>query len=186
MLEFDVHLNSELENTTRKFIFDFKRLSILSRVLQQSSGKEFQIPHFYSVTLNSMAGHFESGDSFSELHHRDMIHPLNDPSCSRDSESPEGLSATNQVPEVFNTSYQKHVLKHLGAVLSVQKHVNGQTWVGHGSVSGFDIIISLSEMEVSSLNDNEETRFVQTADALVSFKHVHNLDSGLQLHGTCR
>lgn len=157
MLEFDVHLNFELENTTRKFIFDLKRLSILSRVLQQSSGKEFQIPHFYSVTLNSMSGHFESGHSISELQHRDMIHPLNDPSCSRDSESQEGLSAMNRVPEIFNTSHQKHILKHLGAVLSVQKHVNGQAWVGHGSVSGFDIIISLSEMEVSSLIENEET-----------------------------
>lgn len=149
MLKIDVHLNLESGNMTKKFLFDLKRLSILSQVLQQSSGKEFKIPHFYSVTLNNISSRFESVDSTSELQHRDMVHPLNDPSCSRDYESEEELSTKNHVPEAFNISYQKHILKHLGAFLLVQKHVNDQAWVGSGSISGSDIIISVSAMEVS-------------------------------------
>ncbi|EXB37240.1 hypothetical protein L484_020299 [Morus notabilis] len=148
VLEIDVHLNLESGNMTKKFVFDLKRLSILSQVLQQSSGKEVQIPHFYSVTLNNISSRFESGDSTSELQHRDMVHPLNDPSCSRDYESEEELCTKNHLPEGFNISYQKHILKHLGAFLLVQKHVNDLAWVGSGSISGSDVIISVSAMEM--------------------------------------
>ncbi|PON54074.1 Vacuolar protein sorting-associated protein [Parasponia andersonii] len=153
VLEFDVHLNFEWTDMERKLLFDLKRLSILSQVVRQSSGDEFQIPHFYSDNSNSLSTRFESVDFSSELQHRDVVHPLNDPSCSRDSDSPEELSAKNCVPVVSNLSSQKYILKHLGAFFSVQKPVNGplclhQSWVGGGSISGFDIILSLSEIKM--------------------------------------
>lgn len=153
VLEFDVHLNFELANMARKLMFDLKRLSIFSQFLRQGSGNEFQIPHFYSDTSNNMSTSLESGECASEHQHRDVIHPLSDPSCSRDSESPE-ISAKDYIPEVSNLSSQKYILKHLDAFFSVQKPVNGplclhQSWAGSGSISGFDMMISLSEMEVS-------------------------------------
>ena len=153
VLEFDVHLNFEFANMEKKLMFDLKRLSILTQVLQRSSGEEFQIPHFYSDTSNSTSTHFEFGDCATELQHNDVIHPLNDTSCPRDSDSLEELSAKNCAPEISNLSSQKYILKHLGAFFSVQKPVNGplclhHSWVGSGSVSCSEIIISLSEMEV--------------------------------------
>ncbi|XP_062102259.1 uncharacterized protein LOC133812291 isoform X2 [Humulus lupulus] len=152
VLKFDVLLKFELTNIERKFMFDLKT-SILSQVLRQSSGNELDIPQFYSETSNNTLTHFEYGDCASELQQRNVIHELNDPSCSRNSDSPEQLSVENCVPKVSNLSSQKYILKQLGASFSVQKPVNGpicshQSWVGRGSISGFNIIISLSEIEM--------------------------------------
>ncbi|XP_030499771.2 uncharacterized protein LOC115715105 isoform X2 [Cannabis sativa] len=152
VLEFDVHLKFELTNMERKFMFDLKS-SILSQVLRQSGENEFHKPKIYSETFNRTSTHFEYGDSASELQRRDLMHQLNDPSCSRNSDSPEELSAENFVPKDSNSSSQKYILKQLGAFFSVQKPVNGaicshQSWVGRGSISDFNIIISLSEIEM--------------------------------------
>ena len=147
MLEIDVRLNSELANMAKKVIFNLEKLSFLSQVLQESSGNELQIPHFHSLALNNMST--PSGDSASELKHDVMIEPPNDPSSSMDSDSQEKISANNYVPEILEIRHQKHILKHLGALLSVEKHINGQAWVGSGSIKGFDITVSLYEIEVS-------------------------------------
>ena len=135
-------------------MFELPRLSILSQVLKKGNKNEIRIPHFSSVTSDNMSTHLLSGDPAS-LQHRDVIIPISDPSCSRDSDSLNGLSAETCAPEVSNFCYQKYILEHLSAFISAQKPLNGplclnQAWVGSGSISGFDITISLSVLEVSS------------------------------------
>lgn len=149
VLEFDVHLNLESANMTRNIAFDLKRLSFISRVLQQRSGHAFQLPHFYSFTSDKVLVQLESGDGPAEIQPMGIIHSLKDPSSSRDSDSLGKVSAKNSVPEVFDLISQKPILEHLRAFLSAQNRISGQTWVGNGSTSGFDIILSLTEIEVS-------------------------------------
>lgn len=166
MLEIDVHLNLELANMTKKVIFNLEKLSFMSQVLQESSGNGMQIPHFYSFSLNNMSTPF--GDGTSELKHGVMINSINDPSSSMDSGALENLSINSCVPEILEICHQKHILKHLGALLSVEKHKNGQAWVGSGSIKGFDITVSLYEIEVSFMCEKGLKKSVHTGDTCLN------------------
>lgn len=139
----------------RKFKFDLSRLSIISQVLEENVGNEFAIPKFSSVLSDNLSTQFVSGDFGSRLH-KDAIHLHNDPSCSKDYGFKEEISTNNCVSEVFHLNYQKYILEHLGAFVSVEKPLNSpfslsQAWFGNGSIVGFHIKISFSEMKVSFL-----------------------------------
>ncbi|XP_048335348.2 uncharacterized protein LOC107424724 isoform X3 [Ziziphus jujuba] len=164
MIEIDVRLNFEIENMRRKYVFDLSRFSICSQVLQESTDNEFQIPHFSSITSTDLSTtHVESGDPSPRPQYRNVICPLDNPSCSRDSKLQQEFYAKNCRPEVSNLRHQKHILKHLAAFISVERPINGplsinHAWDGNGSFSGFDITLSLSEIKmiiftVSSFSD---------------------------------
>lgn len=160
MLELDAHLNVELENMRRKFIFKLSRMSILSQVLQESLENQIQISQFSSVTSNVFPSHGASGASTGSQH-MDGIHPVND-SSSRDPRSQEELSEHSSLHEVFHLSHQKYILKGQElassncesrqeggtAFISVEKPLN-EVWVGSGTISCFDITLSLSQIQVS-------------------------------------
>ena len=155
MLEVDVQLNFELANMRRKYVFNLSRLSICSQ-LQESVGNRFQIPQSSSVTSNDLSTPVISGDAAPGLLYGNVIHPLDDPSCSKDSETREKFNSKNCVPEISNLSHQKYILKRLGASVSVEGPLkaslsNNHAWVGSGCFYGFDITLSISEMKVSNV-----------------------------------
>ncbi|KAH0971337.1 hypothetical protein GBA52_023493 [Prunus armeniaca] len=153
VLEVDLHLNFQVTNMRRKLVFDLSRMSILSQAFQEIVENEIQIPHFSSVTSNAFSSDVVSGGSAEFSHHGDRIHPVNDASCSRDPGPQEEFSVHNSLPEAFRPIHQNYILKHAGAVISVEKPLNdslclNEVWVGSGSISCFDITISLSEIQM--------------------------------------
>ncbi|KAM4118037.1 hypothetical protein ACB094_02G170500 [Castanea mollissima] len=145
VLEVDVQLKFELANMIRKLIFHLSRFSIFSQVLHESVENEIQIPNFSSVTSINMSCS-ASGAPAKVFQHRNVIHLDNEASCSRD-------TVENCASKKFCLSHQKCILEQLGAFVEVEKPENGplhqnQVWLGHGSVSGFDVNISLSEIQM--------------------------------------
>ncbi|XP_042974875.1 uncharacterized protein LOC122306512 isoform X1 [Carya illinoinensis] len=141
----EVDMKFELANMRRKFKFDLSRLSILSQVLHDSLEKQMQIPHFSSGTL--------SGDSAIGFQHKNEIHSVNEASCSSDPVPQNEVLVKNCESKVFHSSHQNQILKQLCASMAVEKQDNvplhlNQVWVGSGLVSGFDLTISLSEIQM--------------------------------------
>ena len=139
----------------RKFTFDLSRLSIFSQVFHHSVENEIQIPHFSSVTSDDTISCSVSGDPAAGFQHRNGIHLVNEASCSRDPVSPKEFSVKNCASEGMHLSHKNHILERLVAFMAMEKpeddplHLN-QVWLGSGSVSNFDMTISLSEIQVSS------------------------------------
>jgi hypothetical protein len=154
LLEVDVHSKFKFENMRRKFKFDLSRLSILSQVFHHSVENEIQIPHFSSVTPNDTISCSASGDPVAGFQHRNGIHLVNEASCSMDPVSQKEFSVKNRASEGMHLSHKNCILERLGAVMAMENpeddplHLN-QVWLGNGSVSGFDMTISLSEIQVS-------------------------------------
>ncbi|KAK9285530.1 hypothetical protein L1049_024725 [Liquidambar formosana] len=156
VLEVDVCLNLELANMRRFFLFDLSRLSILSQILHESEENEVQIPHFSSVKSNDLSSDFVSGDSTVAFLHRDANWSVfDDASCSSGPISQKEAFGNNCVSQLSRLSHQSYILKQLRAIISAEKSVPGSensplflnhVWVGSGSVSGFDMTISLSEI----------------------------------------
>ncbi|KAM7264282.1 hypothetical protein ACFE04_001965 [Oxalis oulophora] len=139
VLEIDVHMKLGSGNMRRTFIFNLSRFSIFSQFLQASIKDEMQIPHFSYVT--SVA----SQDI-------DTNCPVSGASCSSSPLSQNAFSVDSCMPRDFYLTHKNDMLKHLAASISVampetslQSH---QAWVGSGSVSGFDMQISLSELQI--------------------------------------
>ncbi|KAK9044527.1 hypothetical protein V6N11_058426 [Hibiscus sabdariffa] len=134
-------VESESNCLHRKFMFKLSRLSVFSQVIQRSGEDEIQILHS-SSTQSNLSSQILSGESSVAFQHENDRFPVDD-SYSRAS-VPEG---------VICLRHQDYILKHLTASLSVEKAKvipldPEQVWVGSGSVSGFDMKITLSELEV--------------------------------------
>ncbi|XP_057976276.1 uncharacterized protein LOC131163647 isoform X2 [Malania oleifera] len=156
VLEADFRLNLKLVNK-RRFLFDLSRLSILSQMLDESGGNESQSPHFSSVKTIDLSSHVVSGDPITACHQVDSFHSVADhASCSSDPAS-RRESSMNFASGAYRLSHQNYILKQLKAFISIENSVPGeeygpvcsnQVWVGSGSVSGFDVILSLSEVQM--------------------------------------
>ena len=164
VLEADIHLNFELVNMRTKFMLDLSSLSILSQILCGSVENEIQIPHFASGISNGSLSHLLSGDPTIAFQPRDGIHPVPDgASCSSDPVSKKEDLKHNSLYAGFQLSCQRYILKRLRAFILLQKSMLETenvpldihpVWVGNSSVSGFDMIISLSEIQVSNVIDS--------------------------------
>ncbi|KAK6258440.1 hypothetical protein SCA6_012914 [Theobroma cacao] len=142
LLELDLSLNLDMANMRRKFMFKLSRLSIFSQVIQQSAEDEIQILHFSSAQSNELSSHPISRESALAFQHEDG-------SCLVD----DGCSRGPVSPGAFCLRHQDYILNHLTASLLVEKAEVSpldpkQVWVGSGSVSGFDMTISLSELQM--------------------------------------
>lgn len=164
VLEADIHLNFEIVNLRGKFMLDLSSLSILSQILCGSVKNEIQVPHSASGLSNDFLSHFFSGDPSIIFQPRDGIHPVTDgASCSSDPVSKKEDLMHNSVSAGFQLSDRRYILTRLRAFILLQKsmletenvplHIN-PVWIGNGSVSGFDMIISLSEIQVSNVIDS--------------------------------
>ncbi|KAI4327520.1 hypothetical protein L6164_019969 [Bauhinia variegata] len=151
VLEVDIHLKLELATTGRKLTFDLSHLSIISQVLIESVEDEMQIPHFSSVISKDSPSHFASGVPPSEFQNFIKFNSTDDASTSR------GIPLKRYykdsfVSEIFHFSHQNDVLKDLRASLSLKRADTGslhlsEGWCGIGSLSGFDMTLSLSEIQ---------------------------------------
>ncbi|XP_059638646.1 uncharacterized protein LOC132280907 isoform X2 [Cornus florida] len=161
LLVADVHLNLDLANMNRKFSFGLSRLSILSQILQKSVEQrtsETQSPHFSSASSSDLSPHIVRGDPTVEYQHTDGIHPVLDhASCSSPPVSQDESFGDNSIPQFLHFSHKNYILKQLGAFISVQIPVSGDEisplrlnhdWVGSGSITGFDVTISLPEIQM--------------------------------------
>lgn len=119
---------------------------------------------FSTVMLDDSLSSFTSQDPSPSLEHKDSIHPdIADASDSstRDSQrevSQVGISISNPGQKNLYISTQRYILKDLRCFLAVEEPVardlittaySNNFWVGSGSVSGFDVTISLCEIKVS-------------------------------------
>ncbi|XP_065873049.1 uncharacterized protein [Euphorbia lathyris] len=122
--ELDTHLKLELENAHRKFTFELSRMSICSQVLQEREHNKSQIPHFSSTISDGLTSHFSARDPTASFHVIDGSH----------------------------LSHRNYILSHVEALVSAEKPMNGlpsnQLWIGDGSVSGFHVTVSISEIQM--------------------------------------
>lgn len=145
MLELHIKLNLELANTRKKFQFDPCRVSVTSQVLYMNMDHQVQIPQFASMTTRGLqgglakpyeyqdrTGSFENGNTISHM------------------------SVDTSTITVVRTGQQKFILNNAGGSIHGYMIYDGHTsldgsWIGDGSLSGFDMTISLPEIQVSEI-----------------------------------
>lgn len=142
----DMNLNLKLVNRRKSLSFGLPQLSILSRVLQESNkhqSSEVQIPLMSSSTSSDPSFELVSKDTQAALLQANEIRPV----TSDSSDSHQGS--------------ENYILKKLSCFMSAEEPVPRHTsdtlkpnepWVGSGSISGFDVTISLPEIEVRSIH----------------------------------
>ncbi|GAY42809.1 hypothetical protein CUMW_069730 [Citrus unshiu] len=146
VLDVDAHMKLRMSNLEKKFMIDFSRLSILSRFLQESMENESQIPHFSPVGSNDLSSHSVAGEGTVTVQYNNQNGSFNGASCSTNPVSQNEFSMNNCSTEGFRLSHQNYILNHLSVFLSAEKLENH--WVGIGSISGFDMTISLPELQM--------------------------------------
>ncbi|KAL2333639.1 hypothetical protein Fmac_014852 [Flemingia macrophylla] len=140
VVEADIHLDFILATTGRKLKIDLSCLSILSQIIQGGRVEdEIPIPHFSSVTSKDLSSQPASTDPLSGFQNIVELNSVSDASSSK---------------TIFpvQLSHQKQILKNLKAFISVERPDNGTThlsrcWFGFGSLSGFDMTLSVSEIQ---------------------------------------
>ncbi|XP_050206496.1 uncharacterized protein LOC126656072 [Mercurialis annua] len=140
--ELDACVEFESTNLQNKFMFKLSRMSIFSQFFQECA--ENQFPHFssgMSKELSSQQTQSSTGDPCVPFQHMDGSH----------------------------ISHRNYILNNLVALISAEKSricplPSNQVWSGNGSVSGFHVTVSLSEIQmllsmVSSVSSehNEDT-----------------------------
>ncbi|KAJ1381023.1 Vacuolar protein sorting-associated protein 13, SHR-binding domain [Sesbania bispinosa] len=138
-LEVDIHLKFEMATTGRKLTVDLSRLSILSQIIYERVEDEIAIPHFSSVTSKDLSSHHASADSLSGFQNFGELNSVSDASSSKE-------------PVPVQLNHQKQILKHLRAFMSLERLDNGSLhlsryWFGTGSLSGFDMTLSVYEVQ---------------------------------------
>lgn len=149
MIEVDVGLNLVTENTRKELVFDFSRLSVLSQVHNQNIDGENHVPHFPSLSRQ-----MSSGNPTMRYGGEDGIASVEIDTLSEDFPSSSHSVAHISSVRVVRSRDKKFILKHFGALIRVEKAYCGPgeldyALVGHGSISGLDMNISLSEIQVS-------------------------------------
>ncbi|KAE9614347.1 putative vacuolar protein sorting-associated protein [Lupinus albus] len=139
VLEVDIHLKFELTSTGRKLTVDVSHLSILSQFINEKVEDETTTPHFSSVTSKDLSPHLASEDPLLGFQNFGEFSSVSDASSSRDS-----------IPLQLRKPHQ--ILKDLRAFMSLDRPDNGslhlsRCWFGVGSLSGFDMTLSLSEFQ---------------------------------------
>lgn len=158
----DVNLKYEVDDLIEKLSFGLSNLSILSHILHENveqKTSEIQISHFSSPMPTDVSSNLTPEDSAVEFHQMDGVQlPVDDASSSSTSISQKEPYVDNSVSELLNISPQNYILKQLGASIEVEKYLlqdriatlhRNQCWTGSGSLSGFDMIISLPEIQVT-------------------------------------
>jgi len=135
-------MNFELEISEMKLTIDLSRLSILSQTIQRRVEDEAAIPHFSSVTSKDLSPQHASGNPLSGFQNFAQLNSISDASSSK-----------NTLP-IQVISHQNQILKNLRAFLTLEKPDNGvmllsRCWFGTGSLFGFDITLSISEIQVN-------------------------------------
>lgn len=163
LIEADVCLNLEVQNMQRKLFFEISKFSILSEYLNENSEqtfKEIQIPHFSMTTHNDSSSSAVHGDCSVAIEHQDLIEPVIDDSNSKSDSFPRNDLNSDKTMDsvssavgagILNSTPQNYLLKDFCAFMTVEcpdPMPSDHFWVGNGSVSDFDMTISLTEIQV--------------------------------------
>ncbi|KAK4778296.1 hypothetical protein SAY87_018483 [Trapa incisa] len=158
MQEVDINLNFEVVNRRKRFLFDLLCLSVSSQVLHANDNHEVHVPYFSSPTSRGSSPSNSSGNLVVAHAQQETTDIIDNKSFLRD--TPEDSSTI----EVISTVHKKFILKHCRAFVHAYTVDNGPpgfagALVGGGSVSGMDITISLSEIEMILLAVGSISRF---------------------------
>ncbi|KAI3452089.1 hypothetical protein Pfo_008754 [Paulownia fortunei] len=164
LFEVDFQFRLELLNTVRKMSISISKFSMLSQFMHGDLGHKATVIRtpFSSIVPDNSLSSFISKDSSPSLQHKDSIHPdLADASGPSTSVSQRGshvgISMSNPAPKNLYISPQKYILTDLRCFLAVEGPVtrgrispaySNNIWVGSGSISGFDMTISLYEIKM--------------------------------------
>ena len=163
----DLNLSLWLEDRKKKFFFNLSHLDIFSQILKEGVEKsevKIQMPHFSSVG--------SSHDSL-QLNHKDSCRPFlyreETSVLSKDTHSSSSLaSSIDPVANISESAVaqscereESYILERFSISVSAEKVISGdnsvpccptQGWIGNGSVSGLNLTISLSEIQVKCLS----------------------------------
>lgn len=146
----DTNLSLKVVNMSKKLSFALPQLSILTRVLQESNkhqSSEVLIPLMSSSTSSDTSFNLTSKDIQAALREKDEIQ-----SVATDAK----ISSLDS-----HQSSENYILKKLSCFISAEEPIPqepsdnsklNQPWVGSGSISGFDVTISLPEIQVRITN----------------------------------
>lgn len=177
----DMNLDMKVVDMKKKLSFRLAKLSIISRVLKESTKHESS-----KVPIPLMS--FSSSDSFvvkEALGKKD------------ESEIESGDNDASTSTSDSNEGSENYILKQLSCFIEAEVPVGtvdpsdtlkkSQPWVGSGSVSGFDVAISLSEIqmllsvaELSGVSTKETTETVQQRQLHNDTEPVRKPDEILQ------
>ncbi|KAL8476053.1 hypothetical protein ACS0TY_028647 [Phlomoides rotata] len=163
LLEVDFHLSLEVLNTVRKLSIAGSKFSLLSQFRHGHLGHKSKVirSSISAIKTDESISRLISKDSSTSLQHKDYSY--------RDLADASSLSTS--VPEIgshvdimnnpgkknLHTSPQKYILKDLQCFLEAERPVtsdgtnpagSNDNWVGNGSISGFDMTISLYEINM--------------------------------------
>lgn len=143
-----MNLNFEIVNGRRKFLLDLLRLSVSSQVLHANGNDEVHVPHFSSPTSRRSSPSNSFGTLAIKHGQQERADAIGDRSSLRDA------SEDSSTILVIHFVHKKFILKHCRAFVHAYTVDNGPpsfagALAGGGSISGVDITISLSDIEVS-------------------------------------
>ncbi|KAG1347955.1 hypothetical protein COCNU_06G017840 [Cocos nucifera] len=157
ILEADMSL--QLMSFGKSVSFDLNRLAIFSQHLHRNmlnQTRESLTPHFHSNTAVDLSSHSRSGEHIlASQVSRSMPTGLGDAhSTNLPAPGQEILVETSGFSPLYHGNY---ILKHLAASIKIKNMVLGNEvgfaqvqsgWFGKGSISGFDLTIAISEIQV--------------------------------------
>lgn len=153
VLEITLHSSLDSAGGEQKFLCEVSRLSVLSMILETVE-RDINITQFSSPAFSESSSFLSGAPLETSFQQNDVISSGGSTSVSADFNSLREFSANSSLQEKFHSRYENYILEDLRVSASVKKRENtghqfSQAWVGGCSVLGFDITISLSELQVS-------------------------------------
>lgn len=151
VIEVDANLKFQLGDNKKELRVSLSHLSILSQQIKGTLQNSIQIPHFFS----NLFSHPVAGELDASSQHAKRAHIDSDASSSKHPVSHKFFSGNSHFTGPFCFSCRHYLLENLIASLSIEKtcrdHVGilSKAWAGKGSLSGLDLILSHSEIQVS-------------------------------------
>lgn len=151
VIEADANLKFQLADNKKELRISLSHLSILSQQIRGTLQNNIQIPHFSS----NLFSHPAAGELAASSQHAKRVHIDNDASSSKHPVSHKNFSGSSHFTGPFCFSCRHYLLENLVASLSIEKTcrdgigILSKAWAGKGSLSGLDLILSHSEIQVS-------------------------------------
>ncbi|CAE6075717.1 unnamed protein product [Arabidopsis arenosa] len=152
VLEITLHSSLDSAGGEQKFLCEVSRLSVLCKILE-SVERDINITQFSSPAFSESSSFLSGTPLETSFQQSDVISSGDSTSASGDFNSLREFSANSNLQEDFHSRYKNYILEDLRVSASVKKRENTghqftQAWVGGCSVLGFDITISLSELQM--------------------------------------
>lgn len=153
VLEITLHSSLDSAGREQKFLCEVSGLSVLSKILE-SVERDINITQFSSPPFSESSSFLSGAPLETSSQQRDVISSGDSTSVSGDFSGRREFSANSNLHEDLHSRYKNYILEDLRVSASAKKRENtdhqfSQAWEGGCSVLGFDITISLSELQVS-------------------------------------